>query len=156
RYREAVRPVREGEEDKMAQGLSQILGEDPSLRLEHDPHLGQITLSGQGEQHLRVAQYRLRNRVGVDIEYYKPRVAYRETVQGRARASYRHKKQTGGAGQFADISMLVEPYVEAFNPPDDISVRNEVEVETDWGSKIHFIDAIVGGVIDMRRFFGAI
>ncbi len=156
RYREAVRSVREGEEDKMAQGLSQIMGEDPSLHIVHDPHLSQITLGGQGELHLRVAQYRLKNRVGVDIEYYKPRVAYRETVQGRSRASYRHKKQSGGAGQFADISLLVEPYTEMFKAPDDINVRNEHEVETDWGSKIHFIDAIVGGVIDMRRFFGAI
>jgi elongation factor G len=156
RYREAVRTVTEGEEDKMAQGLAQVTAEDPSLQVEHDPHLKQITIGGQGELHLRVAQYRLEHRANVKIDYYRPRVAYRETVQGRARASYRHKKQTGGAGQFADISMLIEPYRGLFNPPSDIKVRDEAEVETDWGSTIHFIDAIVGGVIDMRRFFGAI
>ena len=156
RYREAVRTVREGEEDKMAQGLAQLINEDPSLVLVHDPHLSQITLGGQGELHLRVAQYRLRNRAGIEIEYYRPRVAYRETVQSRARASYRHKKQTGGAGQFADISLLVEAANGPFNAPDDINVRNEADVDTDWGAKVEFIDAIVGGVIDMRRFFGAI
>lgn len=156
RYREAVRTVTEGEEDKMAQGLSQVTAEDPSLQVEHDPHLKQITIGGQGELHLRVAQYRLEHRANVKIAYYRPRVAYRETVQGRARASYRHKKQTGGAGQFADISMLIEPYDGPFNPPSDIKVRDEAEIRTDWGSTIHFIDGIVGGVIDMRRFFGAI
>ncbi|NBB87901.1 MAG: elongation factor G, partial [Bacteroidetes bacterium] len=73
-----------------------------------------------------------------------------------ARGSYRHKKQSGGAGQFADISVLVEPFNGDFNPPDDIKVRGEETVTTDWGTDIHFVDAIVGGVIDMRRFFGAI
>ncbi|MEX0746894.1 MAG: elongation factor G, partial [Rhodothermales bacterium] len=156
RYRTAIRAVKEGEEDKLAQGLHQILEEDPSLVIVHDPHLKQITLGGQGEMHLEVTRYRLKHRFGVDVEYYKPRVAYRETIQSQARASYRHKKQTGGAGQFADISIMVDPMNGEFKPPPDISVRNQAEVETAWGSKVHFIDAIVGGVIDMRRFFGAI
>ncbi|MEX1055329.1 MAG: elongation factor G, partial [Rhodothermales bacterium] len=156
RYRTAIRAVKEGEEDKLAQGLHQILEEDPSLVIVHDPHLKQITLGGQGEMHLEVTRYRLKHRFGVDVEYYKPRVAYRETIQSQARASYRHKKQTGGAGQFADISIMVDPLNGEFKPPPDISVRNQAEVETAWGSKIHFVDAIVGGVIDMRRFFGAI
>lgn len=156
RYRAAIRPVHEGEEDKLAQGLHQIVEEDPSLEVIHDPHLSQVVLGGQGERHLDVAKYRLKHRAGVEVVFSRPRVAYRETVQGRARASYRHKKQTGGAGQFADISMLVEPFDGDFNPPDDVRIRDEAIVETDWGSKLHFIDAIVGGVIDMRRFFGAI
>lgn len=156
RYRTAIRPMQEGEEDKLAQGLHQLIEEDPSLEIIHDQHLKQMTLGGQGEMHLEVSRYRLKHRFGVDVEYYQPRVAYRETVTRQARSSYRHKKQTGGAGQFADISMLVEPMNGEFRPPSDISVRNEAEIETDWGSKIHFVDAIVGGVIDMRRFFGAI
>lgn len=156
RYRTAIRPMREGEEDKLAQGLHQLIEEDPSLQVVHDQHLKQITLGGQGEMHLEVARYRLQNRFGVEVEYYRPRVAYRETVQQSARASYRHKKQTGGAGQFADISILVEPINGAFTPPSDITMRGEAEVEMPWGAKIHFVDAIVGGVIDMRRFFGAI
>ncbi len=156
RYTVAIRPSREGEEDKLAQGLHQLAEEDPSLTLIHDQHLKQMVLAGQGEMHLDIARYRLKNRFGVEVEYSRPRVAYRETIQSQARSSYRHKKQTGGAGQFADISMLVEPANGAFNPPPDITVRNEAFVETLWGAKVQFIDAIVGGVIDMRRFFGAI
>ncbi|RMH54050.1 MAG: elongation factor G [Bacteroidetes bacterium] len=156
RYRTAIRAAREGEEDKVAQGLHQLAEEDPSLILEQDPHLRQMTLAGQGEMHLQVAQYRLKHRYGVEVEFTRPRVAYRETIQQQARASYRHKKQTGGAGQFADISMLVEPFNGDFQPPADITVRNETIVETGWGARLHFVDAIVGGVIDMRRFFGAI
>ncbi len=156
RYRSGVKPSREGEEEKLAQGFHQLAEEDPSLKIIHDPHLSQMVLGGQGEMHLEITRYRLNNRFGVDVEFYKPRVAYRETVQSSARASYRHKKQTGGAGQFADISMLVEPLNGEFAPPDDIRVRQTAETTTGWGSRIEFIDAIVGGVIDMRRFFGAI
>ncbi len=156
RYRSALRPLHEGEEDKLAQGLHQLVEEDPSLQVTHDPHLKQIVLSGQGEMHLQIARYRLRERFGVEVEFLRPKVPYRETVQGRARADYRHKKQTGGAGQFADISILIEPLSETFASPADVKVRNEETVETDWGATVHFVDGIVGGVIDMRRFFGAI
>ena len=156
RYGTAVRPAREGEEDKLAQGMHQLHEEDPSLIIVHDQHLRQIVLQGQGEMHMQIAQYRLKNRFGIDVDFYKPRVAYRETIQANARSSYRHKKQTGGAGQFADISVMVEPLNGPFEPPTDISVRGEATIETAWGSKVEFIDGIVGGVIDMRRFFGAI
>jgi len=156
RYRMAVKASQDGQEDKLAQGLHQVAAEDPSLIFEHDPLLNQLTLSGQGEMHLQIARSRLQRKTGVDIEFARPRVSYRETVRSRARASYRHKKQTGGAGQFADISMMVEPINGAFHPPDNIKLRNEDTVETEWGSSVHFVDAIVGGVIDMRRFFGAI
>ena len=157
RYRTAIRTAQEGQEDKLAQGLHQIVEEDPSLRSEHQQHLKQITLSGQGEMHLEIAKYRLKERFGVEVEFYRPKVAYLETVQSSARGSYRHKKQTGGAGQFADISVIVESYDgNEYQPPSDVKVRGEETVETDWGSTIHFVDAIVGGVIDMRRFFGAI
>lgn len=156
RYRTAIRASHEGEEDKLAQGLHQLVEEDPSLIVIHDPHLSQMVLGGQGEMHLEIARYRLKNRFGVDVDFLRPRVAYRETVQGSARASYRHKKQTGGAGQFADISMIVEALEGDYVPPSDINVRNRAMIETGWGSRVEFIDAIVGGVIDMRRFFGAI
>lgn len=152
----AVRAEKQGEEDKMAQGLHQLMKEDPSLHLQHDAHLSQMTLAGQGEMHLDVARSRLKNRFGVDIAYDRPKVSYRETVQNRARSSYRHKKQTGGAGQFADISMMVEPLSETFNPPEDMKQRGEHTLTTGWGARVQFIDAIVGGVIDMQRFFGAI
>lgn len=156
RYATAVVASRDGEEDKLAQGLHQLANEDPSLIITHDQHLSQLVLSGQGEMHLEIARFRLKNRFGVDIEFVRPRVAYRETVQQQARAKYRHKKQTGGAGQFADIAMLVEPLNGEFVAPADINVRGEHSETLAWGSTIQFIDAIVGGVIDMRRFFGAI
>ncbi len=156
RYRAAIRPKHEGQEDKLAQGIHQLTEEDPSLLFEHQQHLKQMTLAGQGEMHLQIAKYRLGDRFGVEVEFYRPKVAYLETIQSSARGSYRHKKQTGGAGQFADISMLVTPLNGAYHPPDDIKVRGEETVTTDWGTTIHFVDAIVGGVIDMRRFFGAI
>ena len=156
RMRLAIRAERQGEEDKLAQGLAQIVKEDPALVVEHDAHLGQVTLAGQGEMHLDIAKYRLAHRAGVEVAFDRPRVGYRETVQSRAKAQYRHKKQTGGAGQFAEIALLVEPLAGAFAPPATMKVRNEAELETAWGSRVHFVDAIVGGVIDMQRFFGAI
>jgi len=156
RFREAIHAKTEGEEDKLAQGLHQITSEDPSLVVMHEPHLSQITLGGQGAMHLKVAQFRLKSKVNVEVEFTQPRVAYRETVTTEARDSYRHKKQTGGAGQFADISALIEPLDDEFRKRPDINVRNVATSTTAWGSTIEFIDAIVGGVIDMRRFFGAI
>ena len=156
RMRLAVRASKQGEEDKMAQGLHQLVKEDPALVVDHDAYLGQITLAGQGEMHLDIARYRLKHRHGVDVEFEQPRIGYRETVQSRSRAQYRHKKQTGGAGQFADIALLVEPLTETVDLPDALKVRGEHTLETDWGSRVHFVDAIVGGVIDMQRFFGAI
>lgn len=156
RYTVAVHAAHEGDEDKLAQGLHQLVEEDPSLIVTQDTNLGQTLLGAQGEMHLQIAAFRLKNRFGVDVVYDKPRISYRETIQRQARAQYRHKKQTGGAGQFADIALLVEPLNGEFRAPADINVRNVVTEETAWGSKVEFIDAIVGGVIDMRRFFGAI
>lgn len=156
RYRMAVRPVQEGQEDKLARGLHQITDEDPSLVFNHDALLNQLTLSGVGEMHLQIAKSRLERQAGVEVEFVEPRISYREAIQNRATAEHRHKKQSGGAGEFADISMLVEPLDGAFDPPDAIEVRGEETVETEWGAEIHFVDAIVGGVIDMNKFFSSI
>lgn len=156
RYKMAIRALKDGDEDKLGQGLHQLAEEDPSLQIIHDAHLNQLVVGGQGEMQLEIAKYRLKNRFGVEVEFVQPRIAYLETIQGTARAKYRHKKQTGGAGQFAEIAVILEPLDGEYNPPRDIKVRNTAVVETGWNSKIEFIDAIVGGVIDMRRFFGAI
>lgn len=155
-HKTAIVTLRDGEEDKLAQGLHQLHEEDPSLTITHDQHLHQLVIGVQGEMQLEIAKYRLKNRFGVDIKFLRPKVAYLETVTSQARAKYRHKKQTGGAGQFADIKLLVEPLVGDFVPPSDIKIRKEHTELTPWGGKIHFVDSIVGGVIDMRRFFGAI
>ncbi|NND70982.1 MAG: elongation factor G [Rhodothermales bacterium] len=156
RYKSAVRAVREGDEDKLGQGLHQLAEEDPALVITHDAHLNQLVVGGLGEMQLEIARFRLKNRFGVEVEYIKPKLAYLETIQGSATSKYRHKKQTGGAGQFAEIAVILEPLNGEYQPPREIKVRNTALVETPWGSKIEFIDAIVGGVIDMRRFFGAI
>ena len=156
RYQIAVRTTHQGEEDRLAQGLHQLQEEDPSLIVTYDSHLNQILMAGQGETHLEIARFRLKTRFNVEVEFHKPRISYRETVTKAGHAQYRHKKQTGGAGQFADITLFVEPLNGPFQPPSNISVRNKHEATTGWGSKIEYIDAIVGGVIDMRRFFGAI
>ena len=156
RYRMAVRPVQEGQEDKLAQGLHQVTDEDPSLVFNHDALLNQLTLSGLGKMHLQIAKGRIERQAGVEVEFVEPRVSYRETIQDRATAEYRHKKQSGGAGEFADISMLVEPLDGEFHPPDYVDVRDEDMVKTEWGAEVHFVDAIVGGVIDMNKFFSSI
>jgi elongation factor G len=156
RYTAAIRATREGDEDKLGQGLHQLAEEDPSLVITYDPLLSQVVIGAQGEMQLEIAKFRLSNRFGVEVEFDRPKVAYRETVRGSARAKYRHKKQTGGAGQFAEIAMLVETIDGEFAPPADIKVRKVDSMKTAWGATIEFIDAIVGGVIDMRRFAGAI
>lgn len=154
----AAHAAKSGEEDKLAQGLHALHEEDPTLTLTQDPHLGQTLLGGQGELHLDLAKQRLKSRFGVELAMDKPKISYRETLQTQARTSYRHKKQTGGAGQFADISVLVEPIVEGvpFAPPEGISVRGTETHELPWGATLELVDGIVGGVIDMRRFSGAI
>lgn len=155
-YRMAVQPTQEGHEDALAEGLHQVTDEDPSLVFDHDALLNQLTLSGLGQLHLDIAKRRLERRAGVAVDFVTPRISYRETIQSRAAAEYRHKKQSGGAGEFADLSLLVEPYDDPFDPPSSIDVRGEEVVETDWGTEVHFVDAIVGGVIDMNAFFSSI
>lgn len=156
RYAAAVRAVTAGEEDKLSAGLQKLTAEDPSLRIIHEPDLNQLLLAGQGEMQLEISRFRLKERYGVEVALSIPKVSYRETIQTSARASYRHKKQTGGAGQFADISLHLEPVQGEYKPSDDIRVRNTSEATTSWGAKLEIIDAIVSGVIDMRRFAGAI
>jgi len=156
RYTAAVRPLQAGEEDKLSGGMQKLCAEDPSLRVIHNTDLNQVLLGGLGEMQLEIAKSHLKERFGVEVELSIPKVSYRETVQGAGRASYRHKKQTGGAGQFADISLIVEQLDGEYQPPPEIKVRGTSTVDTDWGAKVEFIDAIVSGVIDMRRFSGAI
>ncbi|HZO13268.1 MAG TPA: elongation factor G, partial [Polyangiaceae bacterium] len=156
RYKAAIRPTTPGEEDKLSGGLHKLVAEDPSLRIQYVSDLSQVLLGGQGEMHIEIAKYRLKSRFGVDVELSIPKVSYRETIQKSSRSQYRHKKQTGGAGQFADVALIVEPLQGEYNPPADIKVRGTSTVSTDWGAKIEIIDAIVSGVIDMKRFASAI
>ncbi|HOT97835.1 MAG TPA: elongation factor G [bacterium] len=105
----AVTPKSKGDEDKISSGLHTLNETDPSFTIEINPELKQTVLSGQGEIHLAVIVNRLKERYGVEVEQKKPRIPYRETITGKADEKYRHKKQTGGAGQFAEVWMRIEP-----------------------------------------------
>lgn len=153
--RTAIKLKNDGDEDKLGSALHQLQREDPSLIVEHSQELKQIILHGQGEEHLAVIKYELEHRFNLDIEFYKPRIPYRETITQAYRAHYKHKKQTGGAGQYAEVYMLIEPYEEGRPVPDDLNVRDVQEEELPWGGKLVFQNCIVGGVID-NRFMPAI
>lgn len=155
RVRIAIAPKNKGEEEKVGISLNNLHLEDPTLIVQHSPELRQIILYAQGEQHLAVAKWRLEHRYKVETEFKEPRVPYRETIQKQVRGMYRHKKQTGGAGQFAEVHMMIEPFVENAPLPSEFTVRGREIYELDWGGKLEFVNCIVGGVID-QRFMPAI
>lgn len=153
--RVAVVPKTKGEEEKVGMGLNAICLEDQSLKLQHSQELRQMILFGQGELQLSAAKWRLEHRYKVLAEFIEPRVPYRETIQKAVRGSYRHKKQSGGAGQFAEVHMMVEPWYEGVPDPKDLTIRGRDMHELDWGGKLEFVNCIVGGAIE-QRFFPAI
>ncbi len=155
KVRVAVVPKTKGEEEKVGMALNSIHQEDPSTTLEHSQELRQIILYAQGELHLSAIKWRMEHRYKVKAEFIEPRVPYRETIQKAVKSSYRHKKQSGGAGQFAEVYMQVEPYVETENYPGEFSVRGKDLIELDWGGHLEYVNCIVGGVID-QRFLPAI
>jgi len=146
----AIVPKTKGEEEKVGMGLNTICQEDPSLKLEHSQELRQMILFGQGELQLSSAKWRLEHRFKVETEFVEPRVPYRETIQKQVKGSYRHKKQSGGAGQFAEVHMMIEPYYEGAPNPEGLSVRGKELIELEWGGKLEYINCIVGGAIDLR------
>jgi elongation factor G len=148
--RMAVKPVRQGDEEKLVQALQQLHHEDPSLIVENSQELKQLLVFGQGEEHLSEVKYELEHRYKLPIEFYEPGIPYRETITKAVKAHFRHKKQTGGAGQFAEVHMIVEPYFEGMPNPPDVNVRNTEVIELKWGGKLVFNNCIVGGVIDAR------
>ena len=153
--RTAIKLKREGEEDKLGTALHQLQREDPSLQVEHSQELKQVIIHGQGEEHLAVIEHALKNRFGLDFNFVQPRIPYRETITKPVRAEYKHKKQSGGAGQFAEVSLLIEPITETMTEHSDLKVRDTKEITLDWGGKLIFRNCIVGGVID-NRFMPAI
>jgi elongation factor G len=153
--RTAVRLTHEGDEDKLGNALHQINREDPSVVIEHSQELRQVIIHGQGEEHLAVIEHQLKNRFKLDVEFTTPKIPYRETITKSVRTQYKHKKQSGGAGQFAEVYLLIEPFTEGMPVPGDLKVRDVQEHELDWGGKLVFQNCIVGGVID-NRFMPAI
>ncbi len=141
--------------EKLSHALHTLHAEDPTLIVEHSKELGQILLSGQGELHLAVAKWKAENGYKVKFDYIEPRIPFRETIRKAVKTSYRHKKQSGGAGQFGEVHMLVEPYYEGMPAPDGMTVRTTEEIELEWGGKLVFNNCIVGGAID-AKFMSAI
>ncbi len=155
KIRTAVVPKNKGEEEKVGTGLHSLNLEDPSFKVEHSQELRQIILYAQGELHLASAKWRLEHRYKVEAEFVTPRVPYRETIQKQVKGSYRHKKQSGGAGQFAEVHMMIEPWYEGIPDPSGLTVRGKELIDLEWGGKLEYVNCIVGGVID-QRFMPAI
>lgn len=150
KVRTAIRPANTRDEEKLGSALHQLHEEDPTLVVEHSQELRQTLLYGQGELHFAVCRWRLQHRFGVDVEFIEPRIPYRETIQRSVKGHYRHKKQTGGAGQYGEVYMIVEPYTDSMPPTPHVSVRSSEEVHLPWGGTLVFQNCIVGGVIDTR------
>nr|WP_320037499.1 elongation factor G [uncultured Bacteroides sp.] len=159
RYTRAIKPLNEADTEKMMSILNRMREEDPTWVIEQSKELRQTLVHGQGEFHLRTLKWRLENNEKLMIKYEEPRIPYRETITKAARADYRHKKQSGGAGQFGEVHLIIEPYKEGMPVPDiykfngqefKISVKGTEEVSLEWGGKLVFINSIVGGSIDTR------
>jgi elongation factor G len=155
RIRMAVVPPSKAEVEKMANALHSIQEEDPTLLVEQSLELKQTIIQGQGEMHLEIVRTKAEQNFGIHIDFIEPRIPYRETITKMANKDYRHKKQSGGAGQFAEVHMRVEPYYDGMPAPAGLTTKN-IEVEDlKWGGKFSFCWAIVGGSID-ARFINAI
>lgn len=159
KYRRAVKAVNQADDAKLGEILNRMHEEDPTWRVEYSKELKQTILYGMGEFHLRTLKWRVENNDKIAIQFDEPKIPYRETITKAARADYRHKKQSGGAGQFGEVHLIVEPLVEGVPAKDvykfngqefKISVRDKQEYSLDWGGKVEFINSIVGGAIDAR------
>ena len=150
RIRTAVVAHSKNDDEKIGEVLSKIHQEDPTLLVEYSRELRQLLVSGQGELHLMVCKWFLENVYKLHVDFVTPRVSYRETIRKPSSASYRHKKQSGGAGQFGEVFIKIEPYFEGMPEPTEFSVRGKEVVDLEWGGKLVFYNCIVGGVIDAR------
>ena len=159
KYTRAIRPTNEADVEKMMVLLTRMHEEDPTWVVEQSKELKQTLVHGQGEFHLRTLKWRLENNEKLQVRFDEPRIPYRETITKAARADYRHKKQSGGAGQFGEVHLIVEPYKEGMPVPDSykfngqeikVNVKGTEEIPLEWGGKLVFINSIVGGSIDAR------
>ncbi len=150
RIRTAIRAKDKNDDEKLAEALREINQEDITSVFEFSRELKQMIVSAQGELHLAVVDWKLKKIYGIEAEMFKPRIPYRETIQKASDASYRHKKQSGGAGQFGEVFLRIDPYYEGAPVPTDLNIRGKEEINLDWGGKLVFHNCIVGGVIDQR------
>lgn len=159
KYTRAIKAVNEADTEKMMAALTRMRQEDPTWVVEQSKELRQTLVHGQGEFHLRTLKWRLENNDKIAVEFIEPKIPYRETITKAARADYRHKKQSGGAGQFGEVHLIVEPYSDGMPDPTvykfdgqeiRVNVRNKEEIPLEWGGKLVFINSVVGGAIDAR------
>ena len=159
KYRRAIKAVNEADSEKMMEILNRMRAEDPTWVIEQSKELKQVIVSGQGEFHLKTLKWRIENNDKLLIEFFEPKIPYRETITKAARADYRHKKQSGGAGQFGEVHLIIEPYQEGVPMQDvykfggqefKIQARDVQEYSLEWGGKLVFVNSIVGGSIDAR------
>ena len=159
RYRAAIKAKDQGDEEKLGKLLNDAKYEDPTILVEYSKELKQTIIQGQGEHHLNILKHRLSTENKMEIEYYAPKISYRETITKVAQADYRHKKQSGGSGQFGEVHMVIEPYYEGMLEPTKykvngqeiaVSVKGKEEYDLPWGGKLQYYNSIVGGAIDAR------
>ena len=159
KYTRAIRAVNEADTEKMMSALNRMRQEDPTWEVEQSKELRQILVHGQGGFHLRTLKWRLENLDKIAVEFYEQRIPYRETITKAARADYRHKKQSGGAGQFGEVHLVIEPYSDGMPDPVvykfggqeiRVNIKGKEEIPLEWGGKLVFINSVVGGAIDAR------
>ncbi|MEJ8761906.1 elongation factor G [Phocaeicola sp. HCN-40430] len=159
KYTRAIKPVNEADTEKMMAVLNRMREEDPTWVVEQSKELKQILVHGQGEFHLRTLKWRLENNEKLQVQFFEPKIPYRETITKSARADYRHKKQSGGAGQFGEVHLIVEPYYEGMPAPElykfngqefKMNVKGTETIDLEWGGKLVFVNSVVGGAIDAR------
>lgn len=159
KYRCAIKAESQNDETKLGEALTKISAQDPTIVVEYSKELRQTILSGQGEQHINVCKWRLENEFGVKVVLFAPKIPYRETITKVATATYRHKKQSGGAGQFGEVSILICPIVEGVPFTNKfkidgkdvvLNVKTKEEFDLEWGGKLEFYNCVVGGAIDAR------
>ena len=159
KYSRAIKPVNEADTEKMMGALFRMREEDPTWEVEQSKELKQIIVHGQGVFLLRTLKWRLENNEKIFVNFEEPKIPYRETITKAARADYRHKKQSGGAGQFGEVHMIVEPYYEGMPLPETykfngqeykVTVKSQEVIDLEWGGKLVFINSTVGGSIDAR------
>jgi len=150
RTRKSISAVNKKEEEKLSDALRKIHSQDPTVDITYSKELKQLIIGCQGELHLATIDWALKNIYGIEAKFEQPRIAYRETIQRSSNASYRHKKQSGGAGQFAQVHIKIEPWYEGMPEPEGFNLRGKEEIDLPWGGKLVFYNCIVGGVIDAR------
>ena len=157
KYRTAIKALDEKDDEKLGEALNRAAAEDPTMRIEYSKELRQTIINGMGEQHINILKWHLNNDYKIDVEFFAPKIPYRETITKVATAEYTHKKQSGGAGQYGRVVMLIEPIVEGVEPTGrfkidgkdtQLTIKGKEEVDLDWGGKFEFVNCVVGGAID--------